>query len=184
MLMKNKILPKSIKKTLFALPIITLCALNSSKCYAKISDGKNDDYSSLHFFNDDVIKEMELIHQRMDEFFAKQRKQMMEDFKEIEKNHLSQNKTKISSKSDDDFYYYRLDFKGFKKENIIVEIKDNVLTFFAKKDEKSKKNYSQENFYYSLSLPKYDDSVSPDIERQDNNLTVKLKRIKEDKKKT
>jgi HSP20 family molecular chaperone IbpA len=92
------------------------------------------------------------------------------------------NQTSVSSREDENFYYYELNFSGFNKEEISVKIENNSLTFAAqnkkeisqvKKEDKNHKD-SSSSFYYSFSLTQFDNKKEPKIIRQDNKIIVKL----------
>jgi HSP20 family molecular chaperone IbpA len=143
-----------------------------------------DDIFSLHnqFFsdNDSFFSEFEKIEKTI----AENHKMMQKHFAEMEKISQNQSKnsthtqSKISKKEDDKFFYYKLDFTGFKKDEIDVLIEDNLINFLAKKEIKSEDKKSQfsnsSNFYYSLSIPDYDQNTKPEIIRSDNEILVKF----------
>lgn len=134
------------------------------------------------FYSEPFIQ-IDQVHQRMRERFEDFDKYFNSHFNEIRPISLS-SRTQISQKEDDDFLYYQLNFKGFDKEDVITNIKDNILTFSAKKSDQevSQDNgvnsqlKSNSNFHYSFSLPMYIDVKNPDISRQDNNIVVKFKK--------
>ena len=137
-------------------------------------------FNSLHgdpFFSDyGVFAEMKEMQNRMNDIFANHQKQISQAFEESKKNNNT-TKTSASKKEDDKNYYYELNFAGFKKEDIVVSIKNNLLTFSAEKkkesDDKNKQSYAS-NFYYSFSIPKRDENVEPEISKQDDKVVVKF----------
>ena len=137
-------------------------------------------FNSLHgdpFFNDyGVFAEMREMQNRMNDIFANHQRQMSQAFEEANKNNNAA-RTSVSKKEDDKNYYYELNFAGFKKEDIVVSIKNDLLTFSAEKkkesDDKNKQSYAS-NFYYSFSIPKRDENVEPEISKQDDKVVVKF----------
>jgi len=85
--------------------------------------------------------------------------------------------TKIVQQETKDEYIYELNYKGFKKEDIFVEIKDKNLIISAQKDEKTAKFDSFSNFYYSFYVPDFDKKTKPDISRENSRITITLKKI-------
>lgn len=132
--------------------------------------------------NNSVFKEMEEMEKRMNKVFIGHRKAIEEAFKKSEKSHIQNTNAQISSHEDEENYYYELNFSGFKKEEIKVLIKDNILTFSAQQkwnnEKKNQENYSSSDFYYSISVPKYDVKKEPEIIRAEDKIVVKLFKIK------
>lgn len=130
--------------------------------------------------NNDILKEMELMNKKMSEVIEKQQKEIEKALKKADKNG-SAVRTSVSSKEDDDNYYYELNFSGLKKEEIAVEVKDNILNFSAQQIDESKnknqKSYTSSDFYYSFSVPQYDSKKNPAIVRLDNKISVTLPKI-------
>ncbi len=121
------------------------------------------------FFN--IFAEMEEMQKNMDQLFANHQKHMREIFDAAQKNDKT-NKSKVSTREDKDAYYYELSFSGFKKEDISVQIKDQVLTFSAQKNDE--KTQETSNFHYSFLAPQLDAKKEPEIIRLDDKLFVKL----------
>ena len=147
-------------------------------------------FDSDAFFNQSsVFKEMEVMEKKMNDVFKNHQKQMEKISKNLEKarDNADSSSSQVVSKEDDVSYSYELNFSGFKKEDISVVIKDNILTFKAqnKKDlgSKNQKYSSSADFYYSLSIPQYDVKKDPEIVREDNKITVKLFKLESKAKK-
>lgn len=134
--------------------------------------------------SDSIFTEIENMEKSMDEMFENQRKYMKSVMSQAQSQH---NKTAVSTRQDDKNYYYQLDFRGFKKEDVVVGVKDNVLTFsvdnkISNKDN-NKDNEEHHSFEYSFSIPEYDHKKSPEISREDNKIVVTLtKKIAEKSK--
>lgn len=124
-------------------------------------------------FNDDIFVEMQEMQKRMDKVFSDHQEYMAKAFAESKKSNAT--KTSIAQKEDDDNYYYELNFAGFKKDDVVVSLKDDILTFSAakKSDEKAKEQYAS-NFYYSFSVPQRNEKIEPQITKEDNKVIVKL----------
>ncbi len=135
-------------------------------------------YHNFAFANDGFFEEMHQMEKEMDRVFAKQEKQMQEAFAKADQG----NKSKVSTKEDAENYYYQLEFSGFKKEEILVSVKNNVVNFSAenKKSEHSKNQDLQDNmsFHYSFLATQYDSKKEPEIIREDNKVIVKLAKKK------
>ncbi len=143
---------------------------------AQVAESEDD----LFLSGDDIFQEMELMRQKMDEMFLAHQKQMKKILDEMHKNgrETSQVSTSLSSKENDEEYYYELKFSGFKKEDIIVKVEDKILTLSAKRDQKNKEKSQSfqlaSDFYYQLSLPEYNAKKDPEIIREDDTIIVKL----------
>ncbi len=139
-------------------------------------------YFSDAFANDDIFTEMEKMHQTMERNFAQHQERMAKIFSDLKKS--DSNNTKITNSQDDQNYYYQLDFKGFKADEIQVSVKNNVISFVGeKKEDKNDKNKSansSQNFRYSFSTPNYDLSKEPEIIKKDQQIIVKLAKKKND----
>ncbi len=134
------------------------------------SSKKTDVFEEAFSFHDKFFKEMVESEKRMNRLFFEEQESLQKAF-EHEK---SASKTKISNRQDDENYYYELYFSDFKKDDIVVAIKDGNLSFFANKNDEK----SQSNFYYSFSAPNYDSAKAPEISRQENLILVKLAKKK------
>lgn len=143
---------------------------------------KVDYFFDEPFGGGSVFKEMEMMEKRMNKVFIGHRKAMEEAFKKAEKNSGQVTKAEISNHEDADIYFYELSFSGFKKEEIQVLIKDNILTFSAQQklnnEKKNQEFHSSSDFYYSFLVPKYDVKKAPEIIREDNKILVKLFKLK------
>jgi len=179
--MQNKNFIKKIgdlfSRKIFILILFIALAICGATCARNAKErAEKDPFLSLH---EEMTKEIIASQKRIDEIFAAHQKQMEKTFAKLENQ--GSNSTKILNYSDNDFYYYELDFKGFKKEEVVVEIKDGILTFSGQKQAKkigSESAYAAQDFYYSFALPQYDKSISPDVSRLDNKIIVKLKQVK------
>ncbi|MDX2082363.1 MAG: Hsp20/alpha crystallin family protein [Rickettsiales bacterium] len=133
----------------------------------------NPAFADNGFFDD--FKTME---KEMNQAFIDHQKHMKEIFEEAQKNSQNNNQSKISASQDDQNYYYQLDFSGFKKEEISVNIKDKIITFFGESKKsnqaKDRENQARSNFYYSFMVTDYDSKKAPEIIYQDNKIVVKL----------
>ena len=145
---------------------IAIAAFASSVTSTK----KTDSFEEVFSFHDKFFQEMIESEKRMNRLFFEEQKSFQKAFA----NEKSASKTKISNHQDDDNYYYELYFSDFKKDDIVVAIKDGNLSFFANKNDEK----SQSNFYYSFSAPNYDSAKAPEISRQENMIVVKLAKKK------
>ena len=116
------------------------------------------------------------MEKKMDEVLSAHKKQMAEILEQATKSDSNGNKTSILSHQDNKNYIYELNFSGFKKEEIIVEIKDKNLVFSAKKEKKDNNSQNLSSFYYSFSLPK-DAAAVPEIVKEDNKIIVKFSKL-------
>ena len=135
------------------------------------------------FYSADPFAEIDQVHKRMRERFANFDKYFSDNFSDL-KSRSATNRTQISQREGDKFLYYQLNFKGFDKDDVVTEIKDNILTFSAKKSDKkaleekgvNSQFRSNSNFLYSFSLPKYVDTKNPEFIREDSKIVVKLRK--------
>lgn len=173
----------------------TLLAQNIASSKASDSDNRflqsNKSEFNQNLFPDHsaIFAEMEAMEKRMNEVFKANHEYMKAAFDKASKNNTNINQATISSKQDDNFYYYELNFSGFNKQDIMVGVKDNILTFSAqnKKESVDKKQEisASSNFHYSFMVPEYDQKKEPEIIREDNKIIVKLnKKISQDKGKS
>jgi HSP20 family protein len=125
-----------------------------------------------------MFAEMDNMKKKINQAFQAHQKHMVDVMKEAQKNGANVSKTSVSNREDDQNYYYQLNFSGFKKEDVAVEIKDNVLTFSAKNeqenDDKKQKFSSASSFKYSFSVPEYNTKKEPEIVRENDKITVKF----------
>lgn len=131
--------------------------------------------SSIAFADDDFFDQIEEMEKEM----AQHRKNIRKVFEDAEKKSAASSTSKVYSSEDDKNYFYHLDFLGFKKEEIVVGIKDNSVSFSAesKKSGEDKNNSVSSHstsFHYSFSVPQYDTKKEPEIIRKDNQIVVKL----------
>ncbi len=147
-----------------------------SESFPTFPDRYDKEFSA--FFNDDIFSEMRQMQERIDKIFLDHQNYMSKVLSESDNNNST--KTYISKKEDDENYYYELNFAGLKKEDIVVIIKDNNLTFSAEKKSAKSENKNQEqyasNFYYSFSIPKINQKVEPQIIKEENKIIVTLKK--------
>ena len=145
--------------------------LNGQKNIAEINENLFPDNRAL-------FAEMDAMEKRVSEIFKAHHEHMKATFDRAAKSNVEINQANVFIKEDNNFYYYELNFSGFKKQDIAVGIKDNVLTFSAqsKKEQDNKKQKSQtsSNFHYSLMVPEYNFKKEPEIIREDNKIIVKL----------
>jgi HSP20 family molecular chaperone IbpA len=129
-----------------------------------------------------IFEEMTAMEERMNDIFARHHQYMKQAFKQAVSNSSNAKNTNIIAKEDSENYQYELNFTGFKKEDIIVNVKNNLLTFLAKQEkiDKNKDNNfkSASNFYYSFLIPADLANKEPEILRQENKITVKFKKKK------
>lgn len=165
----------SLTKIIAAATLISLSFGASS--FAKKTSANNElNFDSDPFLemNKDMIKEMELIQKHINSMH----KQMEKNFEEARKNAVKGSQTDVLKTEDKENYYYELKFAGLKKEDIAVSIKNNILTFSGEElKTKNNKANSAASFYYSFSIPSYNNKQEPEILRQDNKITVKLKKL-------
>ena len=156
-------------------------AQNRAQDKVNINTAQLMQFDDPFFTSDNIFKEMTLMEKNMDDMFAAHREHMAKIFDQAAKNNISTTKTSVSSREDEANYYYDLAFSGFKKDDIVVAIKDNNLTFSAKKDQdksdKDQKLKSSTNFYYSFFVPQYNTKIDPEITKQDDKITVKFAKI-------
>lgn len=150
----------------------------------------DNDYIGLTVDNQDIQREINQIQKLTNQAMIRHRQffdqnNLRQNFSAIEsKNNNSSN---VKLHEDDKFLYYELVFNGFSKDEIIAEIKDNILTFQAIKksgesniaDNNSKKNHEiiQQNtasFSYSFLLNNFNDSIPADITKLDDKIIVKI----------
>jgi HSP20 family molecular chaperone IbpA len=160
----------------------TLLAQNISQKHHKNLWQKNlrqEGILRLHsdfFFDDfflddsDFFKEMSATK----EVFEKHRKSMNKAFEQMDKSDANQSKTSVSTKEDDKFFYYELSFAGFKKDEVLAEVKDGELKFSGESKTDEKNTKSHQNFLYSFSTPQTKAKKEPEIIKQDNKIIVKF----------
>jgi HSP20 family molecular chaperone IbpA len=133
------------------------------------------------FDNDIFFREMDKVEDRMNEAFNDHRKYMAKVFEDVDKNGGNVSKASVSTREDQDNYYYELNYSGFKKDEVSAEIKNDMLNFTAenKKENNDKKQRASlgSSFHYSFSLPKYNAKKAPEITKTDDKITVKLSKI-------
>ncbi len=127
-----------------------------------------------------IFAEMAEMEKQMNKMFVNHQKNMQKLFHEAKDSGKINSQSSVIKNEDEKTHYYELNFSGFKKEDIAIKIENNSLTFSAKKEgEKTNKDYekkAQSSFYYSFSLPKYDNKKEPEIVREDNKIIVKLQK--------
>lgn len=120
----------------------------------------NDAFFSRHKQSQQTIEDILVDHQKtMGEAFKKQDK--------------TSDQSKVTTKEDADFYYFELSFFGLKKEEIIVIVKDTVVNFSANK---KTADGAESSFNYSFYVPQYDPKQDPEIIRNDNSISLKLRK--------
>ncbi len=84
--------------------------------------------------------------------------------------------TEVIVDKKDKFYKYELTFSGYQKEDIVVEIKNNILAFYGKKSDKKEnqkeQSYINKSFGYSFYVPSPYNNQNPKILREDQKITV------------
>jgi HSP20 family molecular chaperone IbpA len=132
----------------------------------------------IAFADDNFFNEIEAMQKEIEKTFADHRKRAKEIF---DSNNVT-NKSKVSSTEDDKNYFYQLDFSGFKKEDVVVSVNNNSVSFSAEnkkfKSNKTQEQQAQGSFYYSFLVPQYDEKKEPEIIRKDNQVIVKLTKKK------
>ena len=132
----------------------------------------------IAFLDDVFFNQIEAMQKQMEKTFADHRKHANEI---LDSSNLT-NKSKVSSIEDDKNYFYQLDFSGFKKEDIVVSVNNNSVSFSAEnkkfKSDKAQEQQVQGSFYYSFLVPQYDGKKEPEIIRKDNQVIVKLAKKK------
>ena len=127
------------------------------------------------FGSENIFAETALINKKINEVFENNRQHMKEVFNEVRQD----NKSAVLQKEDDDSYFYELNFLGFKKEDIVVGVKNNVVTFAVEgKGGKEKNDYSYSSFHYSFLAPEYEVKKEPEIIREEGRVVVKLSKVK------
>ena len=147
---------------------------------AVLSGQKNIAEINGNLFPDNraIFAEMDAMEKRMNDVFRAHHEYMKSVFDRAAKGNAEINQANVFLKEDNNFYYYELNFSGFKKQDVAVGIKDNILTFSAQskkeQDNKKQKSQSSSNFHYSLMVPEYNSKKDPEIIREDNKIIVKL----------
>jgi len=151
--------------------------------FAKIDEALEENHKKIlaEFGNDEIPKDLQEMQKRMDETFRNNQQLIQEAIRSAENGDSKAAKINASSKEDEKNYYYEISFTDVKKEDVIVEIKNNNLTFRAqtKQEIQGKKGLSTKNlnFYYSFFIPQYDEKQEPEIAREEGKIVVKLKKI-------
>jgi HSP20 family molecular chaperone IbpA len=126
------------------------------------------------FYDRNFSEEMRLMEKRIDNILKNHNQYVMTSLSTNHTNNDRASKSEVAAKQDDNYYYYELNFSGFKQEDVRVDVKDNILTFKAENKKDSGNDYFSSNFYYSFSVPEYDVSKEPEIIRDDSKITVKF----------
>ena len=146
--------------------------LLASLGFLSVIPSSNADDNIDHFY-ENFEKEMSLMQKNMNEMFEHHKSFM----KKISNPNKSSNSfTSVTRKEDDNFFYYELKFTKFDKDEVIVGIENDTLTFSGVNKEKEKKKTQEISFYYSFSIPSFDKSVKPEIKREKDKIMVKLKK--------
>lgn len=139
-------------------------------------------YPSFAFADDDFFADIREMEAAIHQDFLNHQKRMREIFADVERHSGNNNVARVSSSEDADNYYYQIDFSGFTKEEIVVGVKDNILSFAAENkksgNDKNAEINSSSNFHYSFSIPQYNHKKEPEIIRKDNQIIVKLAKKK------
>jgi len=191
---KSAFLPKSGIATILVCAGIAASALALSTHLSQAKEKVDQIDDDPFFSGSDMIAEMDQMQKRMDKMFDDNRKYLNQVLAETKKqnkelaksgkNKSGQNWSKVTMKQDDTSSIYELSFSGFNKNNIEVSVKNNILTFTAKQEEKDKnkkqESYFDNSFYYSFAIPDF--QGNPEIVREDGKVTVKLAKVKDDAK--
>ncbi|MBM5782429.1 MAG: Hsp20/alpha crystallin family protein [Pelagibacterales bacterium] len=132
------------------------------------------------FQTNGIFAEVAEMEKQMNKMFANHQKNMQKLFHEAKESGKINSQSSVLKNEDEKTYYYELNFSGFKKEDIAIKIENNSLTFSAKKEDnkidKDSEKKANSSFYYSFSLPKYNNKTEPEIIKEDNKITVKLQK--------
>jgi len=145
----------------------------------------DNDYVGLDDEDDDLQKELFRMQKRMDRTLNHHRQFFnSNNFPPLDIK--TSNSSNVKLHEDDKNFYYELVFFGFSKDEINVEIKDNILTFQAAKkaieptnpsNEKKAEEIKQQNtsgFSYSFLLNNYSNEKPVDITKLDDKIIVKI----------
>lgn len=167
--------------------ILCIFSIYSSIACAKIANKnnitKNSEEINLFKDDEDFYNEIYSIQKRMDALFEAHRKNLEKRFSQNDSEKQVSYKTKILDLSNENYYSFSIEFSGYKKDDIIVSLKNNELAFYAKSTNKNidKKNHnsfeSQANFYYSFYLQDIDSDTKPEISRFDKKINVIIKKL-------
>ena len=130
------------------------------------------------FDDDDFAQDMKEMEQNVNKIIHAHQRRMEKAFKNFHDHALQNGETEISAKEDNEAYFYELEFSHFKKDEINIEFKDKMLTFTASNKKSKDKNYASSSFYYSFLLPAADEKKAPEINREDDKITVKIPKKK------
>lgn len=147
----------------------------------------DNDYVGLVDDEDEIVQEINKMQKRINQAFKSQRSIFENDFNNNFSSNFNNNSSNVKIHEDNKNIYYELVFSGFKKDEINVEIKDNILTFQAIKNSKEEnekdtskdkkleiKNHNTTSFSYSFYLSNYNSSVPADITRLNDKVIVKI----------
>ena len=148
----------------------------------------DNDYIGLDNEDDDFQKELLHMQKRMNRAIKNHRQffdqnNFPNNFPSIEAK--TSNSSNVKLHEDDKNFYYELVFFGFSKDEINVEIKDNILTFQATKktieanasSDKKAEEIKQQNtssFSYSFLLNNFNNEKPADITKLDDKIIVKI----------
>lgn len=96
-------------------------------------------------------KEFREIEKQFDKIFEENRKMMNEIVKINKESHESYNSLKLTE--NDNYLIYELIYKNIKKENIAINVSDNILTIKSNNVINGKNKIEKSKFFYSVSLP-------------------------------
>lgn len=145
----------------------------------------DSDYVNFIDDQNDIEREVNRMQRRMDRIFS-QHHNFFENnhFKNQNLNLSEVNNSSVKLHEDDKSFYYELSFSGFKKEDINIEIKDNILTFQAQNKISSNNSNDQKNiseqiksnssFSYSFLLNNHNSTSPADITKLDDKIIVKI----------
>jgi HSP20 family molecular chaperone IbpA len=126
------------------------------------------------FYDRNFTEEIRMMEKRIDDILKNHNQYLMTSLNTNQKNDSKVFKSEVFAKQDDNNYCYELNFSGFKKEDVVIDVKNNILTFKMDSKKDSNNNYLSSNFYYSFLVPDYDTSKGPDIVKNDDKIIVKF----------
>lgn len=174
---------------IIAIALVAILGLSGAAyAIAKKSENKTENAEKIwqdSFFvsplHSDIFAEMEAMEKHMNKMFEEHRKLVSEMFSNVEnKGSKQQERSSLSLFQEDEFYRYELVFSSFKKEDVMINVENRIVTFSARKDEeknskKSGEMHASKNFYYSIALPENAED-KPEITREDKKITVKFRK--------
>jgi HSP20 family molecular chaperone IbpA len=160
---------------------LVFAAITSQVAYAEVKTPEKK--QTIKNFPNDVFAEMEAMEKQLSEALENQQKMMRKMFEEA-KNMQFGGKTggvSLANYQDENFYTYELNFSSFKKEDILVNVTERILTISAENenvstDKKKVEMQLSNNFFYSMTIPT-DADAEPQIKREEGKIIVKFKKV-------